>query len=434
MAEITNWGRYLKVSGEEKRVERIEQLSEYIEKTSRFIPRGNGRCYGDSSLQKEILSTLGLNKFLNFDKEKGLLTCESGVLLKEILKVIVPNGFFLPVTPGTKFITIGGAVAANVHGKNHHKEGAISRYIIEMQIMIEDGSILDCSRSSNSSLFYQTIGGMGLTGIILSVTFELKRIETSYIKTKSIKAANLQQILEYFDKYKDYTYSVAWIDCLAKKENIGRSILMLGEHAKFFDLPEKISSPKKIHDDKSIVIPPYFPSFALNKYSINIFNWLYYNKFSAQEKNQIQHYNSYFYPLDKLSKWNRIYGKQGFVQYQFVLPFMNGRENLYNILEKISDAGCGSFLAVLKTFGEREENVSSLSFPTSGYTLALDFKVSKKVFVLLQELDKLVIEYGGKIYLAKDALLSAKTFRIMYPEQVIHAPKFNSLQSERLGI
>ena len=429
---IQNWGNYPKISAEVFEPSSSYIINDFIRKTPKLIPRGNGRCYGDSSLQHAIISTLKLNKFLFFDKENGIITVESGVLLSDILEVVVPYGFFLPVTPGTKWITIGGAVASNIHGKNHHKEGAISNFITSFELMTEDCNIVHCSRSENTELFTNTIGGMGLTGMITTVTIQLKKIETSYIKQKTIKAKNLNEVLNYFEEFNHYTYSVAWIDCLKKGNSMGRSILILGEHAKKNDLPDKYTNHLKTHSHKQINIPFYFPNFTLNYFTISVFNELYYNKQTSKENNNIVHYDGFFYPLDSLNNWNRIYGKNGFTQYQFVIPFNNGREGLTKIMKEITNSGCGSFLAVLKTFGKKDDFSSSLSFPDEGYTLALDFKISPKVFDLLNRLDEIVLAYNGKLYLTKDARMSAEMFKKTYPNFSHDSKKFISIQMERL--
>jgi decaprenylphospho-beta-D-ribofuranose 2-oxidase len=435
MERIFNWGIYPTIDAEVTTLSTIDKVAAYVKTTDAFIPRGNGRCYGDSALQPKIFSTLALNKFLSFDVVNGIIKTEAGVLLSEILDVVVPKGFFLPVTPGTKFITMGGAVASNIHGKNHHKDGAISQYIECFDLMVESGEILRCSRTENTTLFINAIGGMGLTGVVLTVTLRLKKIETSYIKQKAIKAKNIHAILDYFEQYQHYTYSVAWIDCLSKGDNLGRSILMLGEHATPSDLnAQQAKQPLQLHSSKQIDVPFMFPAFALNELSIKAFNFLYYNKQRQQEINNVVHYNPYFYPLDILTNWNRIYGKNGFTQYQFAIPFENGREGLIKILTKIADSGCGSFLAVLKTFGKGDEYSSALSFPIEGYTLALDFKVSPKVFALLDELDKIVLDYGGRLYLTKDARMTSATFHQSYGTAFSHSTKFQSLQSNRLTI
>jgi len=434
MAIMYNWGVFPKVEANFYEINNYNQLGFQIKELHQLIPRGNGRCYGDSSLQKNIISSLKFNKILFFDTEKGIIKCESGVLLGELLKIIVPKGFFLPVTPGTKFITLGGAIASNIHGKNHHKEGAISLYVEAIELMNEFGETVCCTKHENLNLFKNTIGGMGLTGFITAITISLKKIETSYIKQKTIKARNLNEIFDFFEKFNNYSYSVAWIDCLAKGNSLGRSVLILGEHALKSELYKghHLNRPLILHSDKQVNIPFFFPSFILNKISIKSFNALYYYKQFKNEHNKIVHYNSFFYPLDAVNNWNRVYGKKGFTQYQFLLPFNKGREGVRKILSKIASSGCGSFLAVLKTFGVEDNFSSIISFPTSGYTLALDFKISKQTLCLLNHLDEIVVEYGGRLYLTKDARMSKETFNNMY-KTFNHSPKFNSLQSQRLN-
>jgi decaprenylphospho-beta-D-ribofuranose 2-oxidase len=429
---VRNWGNYPSVNANFFEDSNFDNIINFLSENNFIIARGNGKCYGDSSLQNSIVSTLKMNKILLFDKEEGIIECESGVLLSDILNLIVPAGFFLPVTPGTKFITVGGAVASNIHGKNHHKEGAFSKYIISFELMIENGIVIKCSKSENYDLFVNSIGGMGLTGIITTVKIQLKSIETAFIKQKTIKAKNLDQILDYFEKYNHYIYSVAWIDCIEKGKSMGRSVLMLGEHAKTHDLNKNEINKLKTHSENQINIPFFFPNFTLNKYTIGLFNSLFYNKQLVKEKNNIVHYDSFFYPLDKLNNWNRIYGKNGFTQYQFVIPFKNGREGLKKIMNEITNSGCGSFLAVLKTFGKQDAHSSSLSFPTEGYTLALDFKITPKVFSLLNRLDEIVLDYKGKLYLTKDSRMSKEMFQKTYSYRSDFG-KFSSTQFERLS-
>lgn len=435
MEKVFNWGMYPKVKANKFTSSNYATIANFIKEKDVIIARGNGRCYGDSSLQKNIFSTLSLNKIIAFDEDNGILTCEAGILLNDMLKVIVSKGYFLPVTPGTKYITIGGAVASNIHGKNQHKEGAIASYIKSFEILIETGELVHCSANDNKILFANTIGGMGLTGIIVSVQLQLKKIETSYINQTTVKAKNLEEIITYFDKYKSTTYAVAWIDCLAKGKKLGQSFLYLGEHAKKDELDKKrIQSPLKTHHNNSINIPFYFPKFILNSTFVKLFNFLFYHKQLHKTVNTVIHYDSFFYPLDKINNWNKMYGKSGFTQYQFVIPFEYGKEGLIEILSKISESGCGAYLGVLKTFGKGDNYASPISFPVQGYTLAVDFKVNKKVFQLLNQLDEIVLKYNGRLYLTKDARMSADTFAKSYPNGLLHPVKFSSLQSHRLGI
>jgi FAD/FMN-containing dehydrogenase len=436
--KIANWGNYPAIDAEEKSFIFDDQLKKLVAETEYFIPRGNGRCYGDASLADFTLSTLKYDKMLSFDRERGILECQSGLRLDEILKVAVPAGWFLPVTPGTKFITVGGAVGSDVHGKNHHVDGSFSNHIIEMDILLESGEIVICSLSEKADLFEATCGGMGLTGLITRVKFGLKKIESSYIAQKQIKAENLEEVIRLFEQYKQFTYSVAWIDCLKKGKNFGRSILILGEHAIREQLNEKqIKDPLLLPRKKQIQFPFNLPSWVLNSLTVKAFNFLYYNKNLKREINNVVPYEPFFYPLDAILHWNRGYGKTGFIQYQFVLP-LDAKDGLIAILQKISDKGLGSFLAVLKVFGRQE---SMISFPKEGYTLALDFPVRKGLFEFLDELDKIVLQYGGRLYMSKDARMRPEVLEAGYPElskfkAILHkynpSGKFRSLQSGRL--
>ena len=438
--KIANWGNYPAIISDEKSFSFAEQLNETIHSAGGYIARGNGRCYGDASLADQTVSTLKFDKVLTFDTEKGIFQCQSGLTLDKILEVIVPRGWFLPVTPGTKFITVGGAVASDVHGKNHHIDGSFSNHILEMNVLLSSGETVTCSPEISSDLFWATCGGMGLTGIIMEVTFDLKRIETSYIKQKQVKAANLEEVISLFEKYKDYTYSVAWIDCLKGGKGFGRSILILGEHAALDDLsPAKRKEPLQLPKKKQYTFPFHLPSFALNKFTIKAFNFLYYHKNFKKEINNVVSYEPFFYPLDAILHWNRGYGRKGFVQYQFVIP-LQSKQGLIEILKRINDQGMGSFLAVLKVFGKQDDLIS---FPKEGYTLALDFPVRKGLFEFLDELDELVLKYDGRIYLSKDARMKADIFWRSYSNARNFADvvkkynpgyKINSLQALRLNI
>lgn len=437
---IANWSNYPVMETEEQTFTFEEQLAETLLHSDGVIARGNGRCYGDASLARHIVSTLKFDKILSFDTEKGILECQSGLTLDKILEVIVPKGWFLPVTPGTKFITVGGAIASDVHGKNHHVDGCFSRHVLEMDVVVASGETITCSADLNSDLFWATCGGMGLTGIISRAKFDLKKIETSYIKQKQIKAKNLEEVIQLFEDYKHYTYSVAWIDCLKKGENFGRSILILGEHAKTSELDEqKKKNPLALPKKMKINFPLNLPSFALNQFTVKVFNFLFYGKNFKKEINNIVSYEPFFYPLDVIHNWNRMYGKPGFVQYQFVLP-LESKQGLVAIMKKINERNMGSFLTVLKVFGKQDDLIS---FPKEGYTLALDFPVRNGLFEFLDELDKIVLDYGGRLYLSKDARMKSEMFWSGYA----NAPKFldivkkynpnfkfNSIQADRLSI
>ena len=431
--KISGWGRFPTTDAKVITPVDLNAWKKSLQDKGEIIPRGLGRSYGDSANASLVLQSDYLDHYIDFDVEQGILRCEAGLSLHQILNCIIPKGWFLPVTPGSGYVSIGGAVASDVHGKNHHISGTFGDHVLSIELLLGSGEVLVVSRSQFPELFHATCGGMGLTGVILSVALKLKAIKSSNICQTTIKVKNLEEILHQFDVNQASTYSVAWIDCLAKGAQLGRSILMLGEHATESEL--LLAEPKKL------AVPVEMPSTLLNTYSISAFNALYY----ARAKNAIHQsevsYMNYFYPLDGLRNWNRLYGKRGFVQYQFVLPKASGYKGMRDILERISNAGKGSFLAVLKGFGPQNSN--HLSFPLEGYTLALDFKAEQSTFDLIKTLDPLVVGYGGRMYLAKDALMSQETFKKGYPrwmefEEIrnkYHAlGKFASSQSIRLGL
>ncbi|MFS2004731.1 FAD-dependent oxidoreductase [Duganella sp. CT11-25] len=429
---IHGWGRYPVAEARVLAPSTAGQLATALAGADQpLIARGLGRSYGDSALAPLVLDNTPRHLLLGFDEGSGVLRCEAGATLADLLDVLLPRGWFPPVTPGTKFVTVGGAVASDVHGKNHHLDGCFSAHVLALELMLADGGVLRCSRSEHPELFRATCGGMGLTGVIVAVTLQMRRVASAYIDQTTVRAGSLAEVLELFEMHRAATYSVAWIDCLARGASLGRSLLMLGEHAAEGGLAPL---PRR-----SRTLPVDLPPQLLNRYSIAAFNALYFNKpRSAQQR---VHYEPYFYPLDGLLHWNRLYGKAGFVQYQFVIPRAAGAAPLAAILERIAAAGRGSFLAVLKTFGPANDNY--LSFPVEGYTLALDFKLEPGLFAMLDALDAMVLAAGGRLYLAKDARMSAATFQQSYPQhtqfqqvrrQYGALGAFASCQSNRLGL
>ena len=430
---LMSWGMYPKIKNSVFKFDKEETLKQIINEYDELIPYGNGRSYGDSALSSNIINVRPKDYFIDFDEESGLLHVQAGVLLSEILESYVPRGWFLKVTPGTKLITVGGAIASDIHGKNHHVEGCFSECVQEFEIMLADGEVVTCSKKATPELFKATCGGMGLTGVILDAKIYLKKINSQYIDQTTIKTKNLKETFEAFEEYSDKPYSVAWIDCLAKGAEIGKCLLMVGD----FRDDGKLDYKKK----SQLSIPFNFPSFALNNWSVRAFNWLYYGKVKERVSKQRVDIDTFFYPLDSISHWNRIYGKKGFTQYQFILPKETSYEGLEEILTSISKSGKGSFLAVLKLYGKTNENY--LSFPIEGYSLALDFKIEKGLFDLLDQLDEIVVKYEGRIYLTKDVRVSKETFEKGYPQIETFRQyrkdnkmdtKFQSLQSKRVGI
>lgn len=430
---LHSWGNYPHVDSTIFEYANEQDLHHIMQDHHDIIPYGNGRSYGDSALSTNIIHTIKHRYFLSFDEKSGVLHCESGVLLSEILDVFVPRGWFLAATPGTKFITVGGAIAADVHGKNHHVVGSFSDAVVSLRLAMPDGRTIECSHTENRELFRATCGGMGLTGVIIDARIRLQPIRSAFIDQVSIKTKNLRETFEAFEAYKNFTYSVAWIDCLATGESLGRGILTVGEHATDGNLAYNSAA--------KLAIPVDLPSMTLNKFSVKAFNMLYYAKAKSGVSRQKVSIDSFFYPLDAIGHWNRIYGTNGFLQYQFVLPKEESYTGLQKILGKINAAGKGSFLVVLKLFGKGNDNY--LSFPMEGYTLALDFKIEPELFPLLNVLDEMVLAHGGRFYLAKDSRVTKEVFERGYPhietfralrkEYKLHET-LQSLQSRRIGI
>ncbi|HUX89847.1 MAG TPA: FAD-binding oxidoreductase [Gallionellaceae bacterium] len=437
---ISGWGRYPVQSCE---LERPERYADLHPNTDTLIARGQGRSYGDASLNENgrVILTERIDRMLELDVKQGILRAEAGVTLADILPVIVKQGWFLPVTPGTKFVSLGGCVAADVHGKNHHHDGSFGEHVLGIELILADGSRKACSATENSDLYWATVGGMGLTGIIGEVTLKLIPIQTAQMMVRHHAANNLEQLFQLLqDPAVDDHYSVAWIDCLATGDQLGRGVAMFGHHAsssEFTGANPLVSKPKRKRS-----LPFDFPSWALNPLTISAFNKLYYYRESRKKSPFLTDYDSYFYPLDAIGEWNRMYGKRGFVQYQCVIPEGNALAGMTALLKELSGSRRSSFLAVLKRFGA--EGKGLLSFPMPGYTLALDLPIRDKgLFSLLEKLDHIVLQHGGRVYLAKDARISAESFRAMYPrytewlkvKQVIDpSNRFSSSLARRLEI
>ena len=409
------------------------------------VARGMGRSYGDPAMNPAMtLKGCGRNRMLSFDEATGELVAEAGVTSEEIIDVFLPRGWFLPVTPGTKFVTLGGLVAADAHGKNHHKTGSFGDHLLWFDLLCADGEIRRCSPQSEADLFRATIGGMGLTGHILTVGLKLMPVPSAWVRQRTIPAPNLDAAIEAFEENYDATYSVAWIDCLATGKERGRSLVLVGEHAEPEELERAYRARPYAYPRRPVkTMPLDAPSWALNRYTIKAFNQVYYKAGAAKPEVEVVDFDRYFYPLDAILEWNRLYGSRGFAQYQCALPLETSRDGLLAQLEAISEAGLGSFLAVLKRFGPGAPD-RPLSFPIEGYTLALDFALSPKALTLLDQLDEITVACGGRIYLAKDSRMSQSTLRAGYGEAleafraVRHATgadtAFTSLLSKRLDL
>ena len=440
--KLSGWGRYPVLEARTHRPRNVDALRSLVQSEPSLIARGNGRAYGDSAINTSAtVETRHLNRMLAFDEDSGQLIAEAGVLLGDVIDAFLPRGWFPLVTPGSKLVTLGGAIASDVHGKNHHKDGSFRACVDWIDIMGPDGEVHRCSLQENSSMFDHTLGGMGLTGVILRTAIRLRPVETAWIRQTTIAAPDLKTAMAVFDEAEDATYSVAWIDCLGTGLNLGRSLVMLGEHATRRDLSaEQAQAPFWIKPKKRFSVPIDFPAFALNRLTVRAFNAIYYWAGARKSGVQLVDLFSYFYPLDAILGWNRIYGRAGFAQFQCVLPLDRSEAGLTALLKETAKAGAGSFLAVLKRFGTQD---SAFSFPMEGYTLALDFPVTNKTLALLERLDQITIAHDGRFYLAKDSRMSAATLRASDPRAAaFHAhreshdctSRFSSVQSERLAL
>ncbi len=410
ITQLSGWGRYPVQTCE---LERPERYADLRYDASSLIARGQGRSYGDAALNENgrVLLTERVRRLLDFDVENGILRAEAGATLADILEVIVPRDWFLPVTPGTKFVSLGGCVAADVHGKNHHHDGSFGDHVISIELILDDASRVKCSASDNAELFWATVGGMGLTGIIGEVTLKLIPLPSSSMLVRHYRAGNLDQLFQLLQSAStDDRYSVAWIDSMASGRHLGRGVAICGHHALAEELPMDFNSAQP---RRGFSIPFDFPNWLLNPLSIGAFNALYYRR-AGRKQPFISSYDEFFYPLDAIGQWNRLYGKRGFLQYQCVIPEQTAFEGVKALLLEISSSRRPSFLAVLKRLGAQGRGL--LSFPMAGYTLALDLPIRDAgLFELLDKLDKIVVRHGGRVYLAKDARLSADSFRAMYP-------------------
>jgi len=409
MKKQESWGRYFSYTHQTRSP---GWRNDSVDMPIDSLPYGLGRSYGDSCLndQGTLLCSNQLNHFMSFDEDKGLLCCEAGVSLQKILELIVPRGWFLSVTPGTKFVTVAGAIANDVHGKNHNKIGTFGCHVRQFELMRSDGKRLLCSPQSNPGLFSATIGGLGLTGFIVWAELQLIPVANAFIQEESIQCRNLDEMMTLFrESENDHEYTVAWIDCLAEDRQLGRGIFTRGNHCRDGDLP-------KMHEPRSVKSVPFvFPSGCLNRITVSVFNQLYYRKLAGKRKFSRMDYDRFFYPLDAIHHWNRLYGSCGFIQYQCVLV-EDSLEAMKELLRRIARSGQPSPLNVLKSFGDAS-SPGMLSFPRKGLTLALDFpNRGKKTLQLCNELDEVVRQSRGALYPAKDSRMSAAMFESGFPK------------------
>lgn len=424
---FSSWGCYPKAVPEQ--IVACQWISDPFPRTEfACLPYGLGRSYGDGCQNNgaTLLHTAGFNRFRSFDPLTGVLSCEAGVSLEQIVKWMVPRGWFLPVTPGTKHVTVGGAIANDVHGKNHHTAGTFGCWVKHFELLRSDGQRFPCSSTENAELFQATIGGLGLTGLITWADIQLKKIESPFIDRGSIRFERLEDFFALSAASdREFEYTVAWIDSSANGSSIGRGLFLRGNHA-----PISSSKEQKKSSHSILSVPFFFPNRTVNAISVGLFNAAYYAKQWTREKRSFVHYDPFFYPLDGVAHWNRVYGKFGFLQYQCVLPTVFGSVGIKEILERCAAFGSTSFLSVLKLFGNKP-SPGFLSFPMEGVTLAMDFRFQgEKTLRLFQELDTVVARANGRLYPAKDARMPRELFQRGYPrlnEFIPHIdPRFSS--------
>ncbi|MGD0960277.1 MAG: FAD-binding oxidoreductase [Methylomonas sp.] len=408
----SSWGRILKIEQENVWFSnRHDTLTPMPDAALTFLPYGNCRSYGDSCLNAGgiAVNTRGMDRFIDFDPVSGILRCEAGVLLSDILELIVPQGWFLPVTPGTRFVTVGGAIANDVHGKNHHVTGTFGNHVRGFELLRSDGQRLLCSADQQADYFSATIGGLGLTGLITWAEIQLRRIRGPWISAESIRYESLDEFFALCDESdNDYEYTVSWVDCAGAGKRLGRGLFVRGNHAPAGALSGEYSQ-------KSRTFPFVPPISMVNSLTLKAFNMLYYHKQIPRVALQTYHYEPFFYPLDGILEWNRMYGPQGFYQYQCVAPTDTGKAAIAELLNEIAASGMGSFLAVLKVCGNKT-SPGMLSFPLPGVSLALDFpNRGDRLHKLFDRMDSIIAAAGGRLYPAKDGRMPGSLFRSGYP-------------------
>ncbi len=407
-----SWGRYPEYPAELKQLHWQGDYPRAIDGVHHgALAVGMGRSYGDVCLLKDgtLLQTTGMNRLLDFDPATGLLTAEAGITLAEILDFAVPRGYFLPVTPGTKYVTLGGAIANDIHGKNHHHAGTFGCHVTQFELVRSDGRRMLCSPTSNPDYYAATIAGMGLTGVIPWAQIRLKPIVSRKINYQGIQFHGIDEFLDLSSQAGNVEYTVSWVDVTATGKNFCRGVFMQGDHS-------QTPAPLKPSPKPKLVFPMDLPGFALNRMSVGAFNSLFFHKQMKKRVSTLQDYEPFFYPLDAVLKWNRMYGKRGLLQFQYAIPWEHAKEGTVAILYEVARSGLASFLAVLKAFGD-VPSPGMMSFPKPGITLALDFPIKpEKSFALFDRLAEMTREFGGRLYPAKDARMTSAQFQAFYPQ------------------
>ncbi|MEV2216181.1 FAD-binding oxidoreductase [Streptomyces sp. NPDC050997] len=416
---VTGWGRTAPTAARLIRPRTYEEAAAAVRNCGARggIPRGLGRAYGDAAQNAggAVFDMTGLDRVHVIDAGSGIVLCDAGVSLHRLMEVLLPLGWFVPVTPGTRYVTVGGAIGADIHGKNHHVSGSFSRHVLSLELLTADGEVRTVGRGT--PLFDATTGGMGLTGVILTATFQLQRVETSLMSVDTERARDLDDLMARLTATDHrYRYSVAWIDLLARGTATGRAVLTRGDHAPLEALPSVARArrqPLAFRPARLPAAPAFLPEGLLSRTTVGLFNELWYRKAPRARTGELQRFSTFFHPLDGVPHWNRIYGRGGFVQYQFVVG--HGQEDaVRRIVRRVSERRCPSFLAVLKRFGHADPGW--LSFPVPGWTLALDIPAGLPgLGAFLDELDEEVATAGGRVYLAKDSRLRPELLAAMYP-------------------
>jgi len=414
-ALLSGWGRTAPTRAEVIRPESAEAIAAALADRRPAIARGLGRAYGDAAQNAGglVVDATGLDRVHDFDIERGVIDAGAGLGLEALIALALPHGWFVPVTPGTRHITLGGALAADVHGKNHHVDGAFSRHVEAFELALPGGELREIG--PDDPLFAATAGGMGLTGVITRMRLRLSPVTSAFMRVTTTRAGSLDALMASMrERDAGFRYSVAWIDCLKRGAAMGRGVLLRGEHATAEELPPKLRRKPLDYSPRRVLgVPDVVPSGLLNTAVARAFNEAYFRRAPAQEHIGLEPLGPYFHPLDAVAAWNRLYGRRGFVQYQAVVPDAEG-EAIRALLERVSGAGMSSFLAVLKRFGE---GTGMLSFPIAGWTLALDIPVGGRDLARrLDELDDIVVAAGGRVYLAKDARVRPELLPAMYPD------------------
>jgi decaprenylphospho-beta-D-ribofuranose 2-oxidase len=416
---LAGWGRTAPTHATVVHPHTVEAAADLVADTNGrgIVARGLGRGYGDCAQNAggTVLDGPSLSGMIDLDWERGIVRVGAGTSLDDLMRWLVPLGWFVPVTPGTRMVTVGGAIAADIHGKNHHVKGSFAEHVLGLRLVDGTGEVHEVTPDGNPEVFRATAGGMGLTGVIVDATVRMTPITSSLISVDTDRTADLDEVMRLMvEGDADYEYSVAWIDLIATGRNMGRSILQRGRFATGDQARAAGHADPLRYTPKQLPSPPdLFPSGLLNRLTVRAFNELWYRKAPTVRRDELQTIEQFFHPLDMIAEWNRIYGPRGFLQWQFVVPDSAG-EVVRIAVERLSGSGVSSFLAVLKRFGPGNEHY--LSFPRQGWTLALDIPVLPGLDRLLDELDELVVEAGGAVYLAKDSRVRPELVPLMYPE------------------